>query len=65
MFQTAQDWINNVGMLAVELHDRISMGYSRAFYNATDDFEHEVHKGEIIFVMRDKYMPNKSFQRTG
>lgn len=63
VFQTANVWVNSVGMIAIELHDRISPGCSRSFYNATNDFEHEVHKGEIVFVIRDKYFKQKPISK--
>lgn len=50
IFQHSQDWIDRVGIIAVELHDRLRPGCSRAFYNATNRFEMEMHKGENVIV---------------
>ena len=52
VFEHAEPWIGNVNAIAIELHDRFKRGCSRAFYNATADFEYEAHKGENVFVMR-------------
>lgn len=52
IFRHAQGWIDRVGVIAVELHDRLRPGCSRAFYNATNAFETEMHKGENVIVAR-------------
>jgi FkbM family methyltransferase len=38
VLENSSDWIDSVEILTVELHDRICMGYTRAFYLATKDF---------------------------
>lgn len=38
VLENAADWIDRVGVMTVELHDRICMGCDRAFYLATKDF---------------------------
>jgi hypothetical protein len=62
VFQDSDAWINKVGVIAVELHERIKVGCRRAFYNATNHFEHEFIKGENVFVLRDAYMPSKAVE---
>jgi FkbM family methyltransferase len=52
LFEDPSLWIGRVGVIAVELHDRIRDGCSASFYNATADFTHEFRKGETIFAMR-------------
>jgi FkbM family methyltransferase len=48
-----QGWIDSVHSMTVELHDRISMGCTRAFYLATKDFDvFEIH-GEKITAYRN------------
>jgi FkbM family methyltransferase len=53
VFEKPFPWIDKVGVIAIELHDRIRPGCSRSFYSATKDFAHEVRKGETVFLMRD------------
>jgi FkbM family methyltransferase len=56
VFTESGSWIDHVGVIAVELHERIKGGCRRAFYNATSRFEHELSCGEkLIFVIRDRY----------
>jgi FkbM family methyltransferase len=50
VFENASRWIDNVGVIAIELHDRLRAGCSRAFYLATASFQWEFHKGETVFL---------------
>lgn len=52
IFQTANRWIDKVDSLVVELHEQLRPGCSRAFYNATNDFEHEWLQGELVCLTR-------------
>ncbi len=52
VFESSSKWIDRVGCIAVELHDPLKNGCSRAFYDATRDFGNEWHRRETIFVMR-------------
>jgi FkbM family methyltransferase len=54
VFADAVAWIGQVDTIVVELHDRFKRGCSKAFYDATVDFAHEIHKGENVFVFRVK-----------
>jgi FkbM family methyltransferase len=54
--ETASAWIDKVGMMAIELHDRHKIGCSRSFYNATNGFDAEIYKGENVFVFRRSYL---------
>jgi FkbM family methyltransferase len=53
VFGDASRWINKVGTIIIELHDRFRSGCSRSFYAATTEFRGEWHKGEITVVSRD------------
>lgn len=55
VLENSSDWINNVGVIAVELHDRINKGCKHAFYNATGSFEYKLKKGENVFKLRKSY----------
>jgi FkbM family methyltransferase len=56
VFENSSGWIQKVGVIAVELHERIKIGCRRAFYKATDAFEHEFVRGEkLTFALRDEY----------
>lgn len=48
VMSSAADWIDQVGVLMIELHDDIKPGCSDAFRNATRHFSEEVVKGETI-----------------
>jgi len=53
-------WIDKVGLIAIELHDAILPGCSRAVYLATRDFQWEFKRGETIFLGRGESGPNES-----
>jgi FkbM family methyltransferase len=45
-------WIDSVGAIEVELHDRFRPGCSRAFYSRVGDFNVETTRGMNTFVAR-------------
>src|SRR5688572_5521168 len=49
VFADPSMWIDHVGVLAVELHDRYQIGCSRNFYLATSNFDLELQNGENVF----------------
>lgn len=53
VFENSVRWIDRVGMIAVELHDRFKSGCSSSVYSATKDFEVSRPKGETIFFARN------------
>jgi FkbM family methyltransferase len=55
VFGSAGAWIDRVGCIAVELHDMIKPGCSRAFYNATNGFAGEIQRpdSDVVFVFRE------------
>jgi hypothetical protein len=53
VLENSSDWIDSVRAMAVELHDRICMGCTRAFYIATKDFKIFEKHGEKIIAYRD------------
>jgi FkbM family methyltransferase len=46
-------WIEHVGAICIELHDRFKPGCSREFYRAADKFPTEFRRGETVMVMRN------------
>jgi FkbM family methyltransferase len=54
VFQDPSKWINNVGTLIVELHEWLKPGCNRIFYNATNNFHSEWHRGENIFLAKEQ-----------
>jgi FkbM family methyltransferase len=52
VFEKSSAWIGKVGVIMIELHDRFRPGCSRAFYLATDGFDHEQHRGETVILAR-------------
>lgn len=55
VFKGSPEWIDKVGVLIVELHDRLKAGCSRSFFNATNAFEHEWYQGENVVLARSDY----------
>lgn len=46
------DWLDSVGLIAIELHDCISVGCARNFYRATGDQKWtEQQRGEVVFML--------------
>lgn len=58
VFEDASEWIDKVGVLMIELHDRITTGCTRAVINSTRAFEYQQHRGENFFLSRKKYVPD-------
>lgn len=58
VLENSGKWIDKVGVIAVELHDRINSGCKSAFYKATANFEHRIKKGENVFKLREGYFFN-------
>jgi FkbM family methyltransferase len=63
LFATASAWIEKVGAIVIELHDRLRMGCSRSFYAATNAFEFESRQGEKVIVAREAGMPGRRMRR--
>jgi len=63
VFETSERWIDRVGVLIVELHDRFRPGCSRSFYAATEGFDNEwVQGGSVVlarrgFVLKETSVP--------
>ena len=55
VFENASSWISRVGVVEVEMHDRLKPGCSQAVYGATKGFDHEFRKGETVFLVRREY----------
>ena len=52
VLESSSAWMKNVGAIMIELHDRIAMGCSRAFYLAARDFKHYEMHGENVIAYR-------------
>ena len=52
VFASSRDWVQRVRTILIELHDRFATGCSRSVYRATEDFEYEDRKGEVICFSR-------------
>lgn len=57
VFERAHDWIDRVGAIAVELHDRFKPGCSESVFAATRDFAVTRQRGETMFLYRDRALP--------
>jgi FkbM family methyltransferase len=55
VLENPSPWIDNVGVVIAELHDRYGIGCCRNFYRATQGFDVELQKGELVFMLREKY----------
>jgi FkbM family methyltransferase len=52
VLEQAASWIDEVGAICLELHDRFRSGCSRAFYGAVRGFPVEARRGENVLVVR-------------
>lgn len=55
LFENSSSWIDSVGVIAIELHDRIRDGCSRSLYSAASGFTHGFSRGETTFLFRSEY----------
>lgn len=48
------EWLDHVGVLVIELHDRMKPGCSRAFFSKISDYEHscEIIGENLMFVLK-------------
>jgi FkbM family methyltransferase len=60
VFADAVAWIDRVGVIIVELHDRFQRGCALSFYTATQGFEVERHMGEHVCVARCDWIETES-----
>jgi len=60
VFESPSAWIDRVGLIMVELHDRTKDGCSRSVYLATRDFKLNWTKGETTVFVRDGHDPRRS-----
>lgn len=56
LFENAAPWIDRVGSIMIELHDRMKPGCTDAFASATKDFPVDQTKGENIFRARPAWV---------
>jgi FkbM family methyltransferase len=55
VFDDASSWIDKVGVVGIELHDRLKAGCTRSVYLATKDFQWELRRGETVFFGRPEW----------
>lgn len=53
VFAGAAAWIDRVGVILIELHDRFRRGCALSFYTAVQDFSVEWRRGVVIGVARE------------
>lgn len=59
IFEAAEGWIDRVGVIVIELHDRFKAGCSRSLHLATSGFHSEISWGELTILAREAYRPIK------
>ena len=52
VFADSSAWIDRVGSIIVELHERLKGGCNASFYNATTEFSQEWSRGENVYVSK-------------
>jgi len=52
LFEHAASWLDRVGVIVIELHDRMRPGCSRTVFRATAGFEVAWEQGEYVFLAR-------------
>jgi FkbM family methyltransferase len=55
LFDCSPDWLRNVGVLVIELHDKFLAGCSRSFYRATESFRDVAKTRDKIVCINDAY----------
>ncbi|MDJ0784197.1 MAG: FkbM family methyltransferase [Desulfosarcinaceae bacterium] len=55
VFDHSQEWIDHVGIIVAEMHDRITMGCSRAFYTAISGFPVDFQLNQNLVAMRSRF----------
>lgn len=53
IFESPNNWINKVGLIVIELHDRLVPGCSKTVAKATDSFDSSWEHGENTFFLRE------------
>jgi len=53
VLENSDEWIQKVGIISLELHDRVCFGCSRSFYLATREFKRFEQNGEYIIAYRN------------
>jgi len=53
VLENSSDWIGSVGIMTVELHDRICVGCEKAFYLSTKDFKTSEKHGDKVTVYKN------------
>ncbi|MEZ4754822.1 MAG: FkbM family methyltransferase [Bdellovibrionota bacterium] len=56
VFADTSAWIDKVGSLIVELHDRLKPGCTASFQSGAKGFDNEWKQGENIYLSRDGYL---------
>jgi len=56
VFETAASWIQHVGVIIVELHDRLRDGCEAAVMRATTDFQIRRRQGEYMVLGRKGWL---------
>jgi FkbM family methyltransferase len=53
VFENSTKWLDRVGVIVIELHDRLKPGCSEAVFKVTEEFAHSRQNGETVFLSRD------------
>jgi FkbM family methyltransferase len=62
VFENASRWIDRVGAIVIELHDRMRPGCGESFSLASKCFKTLFQKGETLFVARAEYLIPEQLQ---
>jgi len=58
VFEDSANWIQHVGIIAIEIHDSIRSGCSESVYSAAVDFELRWQRGETTYFARTANAPS-------
>jgi FkbM family methyltransferase len=62
VFEDVNKWIEKVGVVMIELHERFKPGCTMNVMHATKGFDFEYKNGETLFLARNNYVPIKSLK---
>lgn len=60
VFENVTKWIHKIGVIMIELHERIKPGCTHTVMRATAGFDYKYENGETLFLARKNYIAGKS-----
>jgi FkbM family methyltransferase len=52
IFENASPWLDKIGVIVIELHERLKEGCNQSVYSATNQFKTKFHRGDKVILER-------------